>query len=200
MGLTAYQFTCTTILGSLAYFTPTLVTGLGFESVQANLMTVPPWAIGYVFSIAVAWSSDRFNERGLHVAACGGIAGIGFLTSALLPPTAYMSRYGCLLLVACGAFPAASPLVGWVTSNAPSGRTVGLAAAINNATVGAASVLSVWIWRSDEAERGYPTGLIVCCVCAFVTAALSLGLRFHYGKMNRNRVVDINGVAREWVL
>ncbi|KPI45351.1 putative transporter [Cyphellophora attinorum] len=31
--------------GSFTFFTPTIVTGLGYQSVQAQLLTVPPWAV-----------------------------------------------------------------------------------------------------------------------------------------------------------
>jgi hypothetical protein len=163
-------------------------------------MTVPPWAIGYVFSLGLAWSADHFNARGIHVAGAALLSGIGFLASTLLPPTAYSRRYGCLILACCGVFPSAAPLTAWVTCNVPSVRTIGLAAAMNNATVGLASIVAVWIWRSTEAAQGYPTGNKVCAACSFATAALALGLRFHYGRLNKTRVMDATSSQRTWAL
>ncbi|GLA67594.1 hypothetical protein AtubIFM54640_011262 [Aspergillus tubingensis] len=102
---------------SLAYFSPTIVRGLGYSSVTAQLMTVPPWAVGYIISMLLADSPDRFNARGLHVALAGLLAGTGFLAARLLPVTAYLARYGCLIVASCGVLPSAAPLTAWVTCN-----------------------------------------------------------------------------------
>jgi hypothetical protein len=190
--------TNTIVLNSLAYFTPTIVARLGYTSITAQLMTVPPWVVGYIVSLGLAYSADRFNARGIHVACATFLSGAGFLACTLLPADAYLKRYGCLILIACGAFPSASPMVGWVTCNVPSQRTMGLAAAINNGTVGIASIISVWIWPATDAARGFPTGNIVCSTASFVTTAIMVGLRIHYGRMNKNGKPDASGVQRVW--
>lgn len=196
--LTFCQLSNTIVLNSLAYFTPTIVARLGFTSITAQLMTVPPWVVGYLVSLCLAYSADRYNARGLHVAGATFLSGVGFLAYTLLPADSYAKRYGCLYLIACGAFPSASPMVGWVTCNVPSQRTMGLAAAINNGTVGIASIISVWIWPAKEAVRGFPTGNIVCSTASFVTTAIVVGLRLHYGRMNKKGALDASGVQRVW--
>jgi len=75
---------------------------------------------------------------------------------------------------------------------------MGLAAAINNGTVGIASIISVWIWPAKEAVRGFPTGNIVCSTASFVTTAIVVGLRLHYGRMNKKGALDASGVQRVW--
>jgi hypothetical protein len=188
----------TIVLNSLAYFTPTIVVRLGYTSITAQLMTIPPWVVGYIVSLGLAYSADRTNSRGIHVACATFLSGAGFLACCLLPADAYAQRYGCLYLIACGAFPSASPMVGWVTCNVPSQRTMGLATAINNATVGIASIISVWIWPASDAAKNYPKGNIVCATASFVTTAIVVGLRIHYGRMNRKSALDAAGVQRVW--
>jgi predicted MFS family arabinose efflux permease len=48
---------------SLAFFTPTITAGLGFDKLQSQLMTVPPYAVAYVVMILVSWSADHFNAQ-----------------------------------------------------------------------------------------------------------------------------------------
>jgi len=55
-------------LGSFTFYTPTLVTGLGFTSLEAQLLTIPPWIVGYIMALALSYSADRFNARGWHIA------------------------------------------------------------------------------------------------------------------------------------
>lgn len=100
--------------GSFTFFTPTIVTGLGYESVHAQLLTVPPWAVGFAVAICLSYSADRFDARGWHITVASTVGGIGWLTAGLLPHDAYVSRYGCLCLAACGAFPCAPSLTNWV--------------------------------------------------------------------------------------
>jgi hypothetical protein len=46
---------------SLAFFTPTITAGLGYDGLQSQLMTVPPYLIAYVVMVVVSWSADRFD-------------------------------------------------------------------------------------------------------------------------------------------
>lgn len=187
-------------LGSLTFYTPTIVTGLGYSSITAQLMTIPPWVVGYIVSLSLSYSADRLNARGWHIALSSTIGGIGWLTAGLLPAHAYTKRYGALILCACGAFPSAAPLSSWVTCNVPSIAAVGLAAALNNSAAGASQIIAQWIWRAQEKERGYPTGNFVCAACSFMTVAMAVGLRLMYGKMNRDGVRDSSGRERTWML
>lgn len=161
-------------------------------------MTVVPWALGYVVSLIFAWSADRLNARGVFVTIASTISGIAFVVISVLPAHAYSGRFACLIIACCGCFPNTAPLAAWVTCNVPSTRTMGLTAAINNMTVGASSILAVWIWKASEAPRGYPTGNAVCAACSFLTAILAAGMRYNYGRMNKNNVLDSTSLPRIW--
>ncbi|KAL3462048.1 major facilitator superfamily domain-containing protein [Aspergillus heterothallicus] len=187
------------VFQGLVYFCPTIVNGLGYSSIQTQLMTVAPWGASYVVAIILAKSADHFNSRGYHSAGAAVVSGAAFLGSALLPADAYKSRYACLIVACCGVFPSCSPLTAWVSCNAPSARTVGYAVALNNSVSGIASIIGVWIWRSSETEGGFPTGNKVSAICSFVTAFLALGLRFYYGRMNAKNAAN-GGTGRVWAL
>ncbi|KKY35272.1 putative major facilitator superfamily transporter [Diaporthe ampelina] len=64
----AVYFGISTPFSSLSLFTPSITAGLGYKDLQAQLMSVPPYAVAYVVQILVSWSADRFNSRGLHSA------------------------------------------------------------------------------------------------------------------------------------
>ena len=187
-------------LGSLTFFSPTIVAGLGFSSIEAQLMTVPPWICGYCVCLLLGWSADRTNARGWHILISSTLGGIGWLGAGLLPADAYTSRYGMLFLCACGAFPSSGPLSAWVTCNVPSIATMAIATAMNNSFAGVSQIISQWIWKAGEADRGYPTGNFVCAACSFATAAIAVGLRLWYGHMNRIGATDAKGNERIWLL
>ncbi|AEO60063.1 hypothetical protein MYCTH_2095369 [Thermothelomyces thermophilus ATCC 42464] len=179
---------------SLSLFTPSITAGLGYKDLQAQLMTVPPWAAAYVTQIVVSYSADRFNARGIHSAALALVGGVGFMASALLPPDAYLHRYGCLIVATAGSFACIPPLLGWLTSNVHSTASVGLAIAINvSFGAGMGQIPGVWIYKADEAARGYPTGHWANAAMLFLVALGALGLRVLYGYRNRKLLRESGG-------
>lgn len=184
--------------GSFTFFAPTIVAGLGYQSVEAQLMTVPPWVVGFAVAIALSYTADRWDARGWHVAGLSVAGGAGWLTAGLLAPEAYASRYGCLCLAAAGAFPCAPAMTNWVTCNTPSLLTIPFAIALHNSCAGLGQIVAQWIWKAGEAEAGYPTGNFVCAACSFFVAIVATGLRLWYGRMNRVGALDARGEKRIW--
>ncbi|KAI1205298.1 MFS general substrate transporter [Annulohypoxylon truncatum] len=182
----AIYFAVSLPFSSLSLFSPSIVAGLGFHDLEAQLLTVPPWAAAYIFQILMSWSADHFNARGYHCAAAAVIGAAGFLASAVLPADDYLGRYGCLIVGTAGAFGCIPPMLGWLTSNMWSTASIGLAVAINvSIGAGLGQMPGVWIYKADEAEKGYPTGHGVNCAMLFFVALGALGLRYYYGRKNR---------------
>ncbi|CRG83344.1 putative transporter C1002,16c [Talaromyces islandicus] len=183
----AIYFGISTPFSSLSLFTPSITAGLGYENLQAQLMTVPPYAVAYVVTVAVAGSADYFNARGIHSAIFSFIGAMGFLASAVLPADAYLHRYGCLIVATSGAFSCIPPLLGWLSSNLDTTAAAGLAIALNVSFGAPGQIAGVWIYKANEASRGYPTGhwtnaallLFVCVGCIL--------LQLYYVMMNRGR-------------
>lgn len=66
-------------------YAPSIIKDLGFTALQANGMNAVGSACALVWSISLAFSSDKFAERGLHIAT-GYLMGVaGLLWLALAP-------------------------------------------------------------------------------------------------------------------
>ncbi|OTA08192.1 MFS permease [Trichoderma parareesei] len=143
----------------------------------------PPFAICQVL---VAISADRFNARGYHAAGAALVGAVGFIASAALPATSYKARYGGLILATAGSFASIPPMLGWLTSNVVSTASTGLAIAINVSIGGGlGQIPGVWIYKADEAKRGYPTGHWTNAGFLLFVVAVCLGLRVFYGRKNK---------------
>jgi hypothetical protein len=115
------------------------------------------------------------------------------------------SRYGCLIVAACGAFSCIPPLLGWISSNLHSTAAVGLANALNISWGAPGQIVGVWIYKSTEATKGYPTGHCEWTAKVFcrhavantvmridinfgmllMVAVLCVAMRLYYGWRNR---------------
>lgn len=185
-------------LASGTCYTATIVTSLGYQSIEAQLLTIPPWVVGYIFALLYSFSADRLNARGYHVAFGSMLGAMGWLTSGCLPSHAYLARYGCLVLASAGAFPCVAPLSAWVSGNSPSIGTVALTIGLNNSAIGVGQVIAQWIWKDSERAIGYPTGNFVCAACGIAVSALCVALRWWYGRMNREKTPDSTGSPKIW--
>ncbi|CBF79229.1 hypothetical protein AN7027.2 [Aspergillus nidulans FGSC A4] len=148
---------------SLSLFTPAITSGLGYTSLNAQLMTVPPWAVAYVVTTAVAWSADHFNRY----------------------PRISLHRYGCLIVATSGSFACIPPLLGWLSSNIRSTAGTGLAIALNVSFGAPGQIVGVWIYKSNEAKRGYPTGHWTNAALLLLVTVGCLALRVYYGWRNK---------------
>lgn len=68
---------------SISLFAPTIVSGLGYEGLNAQLFTVPPYAIATVVTITVAWISDRYEARSWGASMSLFLAGMSFLVQGM---------------------------------------------------------------------------------------------------------------------
>lgn len=62
---------------------------------------------------------------------------------------------------------------------------MGLAIALNVSVGAPGQIAGVWIYKANEAKRGYPTGHWTNAALLFFVAAGSVGLRLYYAMMNR---------------
>ncbi|KAF7369772.1 MFS domain-containing protein [Mycena venus] len=199
----AIYFGVSPSFSSLSLFTPSIVAGLGFKSLKANLMTVPPYAVAYFVTVFTSWSADRHNSRGLHSCIACIVEAAGFMGSALLPADAYavthsffpflspatnasfsQHRYGCLIVGAAGFFASIPPLLGCITSNVLTTSAAGLVIGLNISFGAPGQIVGVWIYKADEAAKGYPTGHWTNCALLLFSAAGCLGLTMYYRRLN----------------
>lgn len=64
---------------SISLFAPTIVSGLGYEGLNAQLFTVPPYAIAFVVTVFVSYFSDKNEMRSWGTFISLIIAGVCFL-------------------------------------------------------------------------------------------------------------------------
>ena len=72
---------CDGSLYAFSLFVPSIIKGLGYSSVRAQLLTVPPYAVAALVTIFVGFIADRTRQRGLCniLVSFLGIAGFSML-------------------------------------------------------------------------------------------------------------------------
>ncbi|KAK7034630.1 hypothetical protein VNI00_012272 [Paramarasmius palmivorus] len=174
-----------TILYSLAYFAPTIVESLGHTAARAQLMTVPPFAAGFVVSIACAFISDKYQCRGLTTIFSAVLSTIGF--SIFLGSRHHPTQYGSLFFSISGAYTAAPTLSAWAANNATpqTRRATAIAVAIIMANAG--GILATWLMGSLSHAPRYTSATITLVVFSVCMGFGAAGNLWYLSSQNRKK-------------
>ncbi|KAG9259053.1 pantothenate transporter liz1 [Emericellopsis atlantica] len=95
-------------------FFPTVVETLGFGRTLTLVLTCPPYLIAGAVTIAVSWSSGKFNERTWHITISKAVAIVGFVAAGATLNTA--GRYVSMVIFTIGTYGVNSLILGWCSS------------------------------------------------------------------------------------
>ncbi|KNG83782.1 MFS transporter [Aspergillus nomiae NRRL 13137] len=182
-------------VASLSLFAPTIILGLGYTDLQAQLFTVPPYAVAYVVTLGLAWLSDRLKCRG--AIACGSqlVAFVAFAIQASLPVKAYTARYAFLVIATAGTFGGLPSLNAWVGDNIHTTTARSITTALNISFSGPGQIIGVWIYRAQDAPA-YRLGHGVNAGMSLLAAVLAFCLTLYYRREN----MKIKGTSQTlWV-
>ncbi|KAI5459370.1 major facilitator superfamily domain-containing protein [Mariannaea sp. PMI_226] len=149
---------------AFSVFLPLVVEGLGYKSIRANLMSVPPFVCGAVGLYIFAWSSDRHKERGYHIAGGILIGIIGLVLTVTLSTNT--GKYVALCILLSGVYVSPPLTVAWLSGNTPEPGKRSLVLGVNGfGNLG--GVIGAQLFRA-EFKPGYRVPLYVTLGCLAV--------------------------------
>ena len=100
---------------SYSLFLPTIIEGMGYSDIVAQLFTVPPNFLAFLVVIGASFLSDRIKMRGPLILAGFCIAAIGYIMQ--LASDAAGVKYAGTFFIAAGAFPCSPLILAWLSNN-----------------------------------------------------------------------------------
>ncbi|KAK9764553.1 hypothetical protein K7432_007852 [Basidiobolus ranarum] len=170
-------------LYSLSLFLPSIIGGMGYTNLTAQLMSAPPYAVACVFTILVSLHSNRKRERGLHVAAWMFVGMLGYLLLIFLRHQGPTALYIAAIITTTGVFANVPSMLSWFTNNIGGHTKRGVATAliISCGTIGGA--FGGQVYRVDDAPL-YVRGHAICMAC--MALGWSTALLFKWLLINEN--------------
>ncbi|KAL4750666.1 major facilitator superfamily domain-containing protein [Aspergillus terricola var. indicus] len=166
----ALIFLCIQVASATSNFFPTVVKTLGYNTVETLLLTVPPYMLGLVVSIANNWSADRFQNSSFHAIGPMVAAIIGFVIAAASVNTG--ARYFAMILMVAGGH----------GSNAVIKRAS--AVAFVNAFGNLAQIFSSYFYPDSSAPR-YVIAMAANSAFSLMVIILALCMRIILLRANR---------------
>jgi hypothetical protein len=165
-------------------FFPTIVKGFGFGSNTITLiLTAPPYLLAALVAFAVARSSDRFKERGWHIAMPTIVSCTGFIISAatLNRP----ARYASAFLYISGCFSSNALIFSWASntlSDSPEKRAC--ATAIINVLSQLGNIWSPYFFPKSDGPR-YTMAMILMMASTVGCGLLAVLIKWLLIRANR---------------
>ncbi|KAF8068065.1 major facilitator superfamily domain-containing protein [Lyophyllum atratum] len=172
------------ILYGLAYFTPSIVQGLGYTAARAQLFSVPPFAVAFFVTMAAAVVSDRYHCRGFVSMFCCVLCIIGF--SMYLASHSFKIKYASLFFSVTGAYCAAPSLSTWGANNAAPHTRRATAIAIGFIMTNSGGILVTWLLGSLSPPPLYTKATVTLLVFA-VLATVITGMNIVYLREQNKR-------------
>ena len=142
-------------LYTLSLFLPTIINELGYTAAQAQLLTVPPYAVATILTVVVAILAEKTHRRSPFILASTSLAIIGYIilltASTQKPGVAYTGT----IFAAAGIYPSCAIVLSWATANV-SGQSKRATATAMTITIGnLGAVLGTQLYRPKTSPRWY---------------------------------------------
>ncbi|GAA5827402.1 hypothetical protein JCM11251_003795 [Rhodosporidiobolus azoricus] len=175
-------------VSAFGVFAPLLVKGMGYSSIDANLMTIPPFAVGAVLLWCFLYSSDRYRERSLHTCAAMVLAIVGL--AVMYASNDNKTRYGFLFVCLGGAF------LAWLAGNTPVTSTRALVIGINGYS-NLAGVIAGQIFKASKYGPTYKFSLKITMILMAIGMCIFVAIRVYYQLLNKKRRAKIATMSPE---
>ena len=96
-------------------FLPSILLGLGYNTLQAQYLTIPPYLLGSICCCAVSFLSDRVKIKSIFLMGAACFTSTGYII--LIASTNNSAKYAAVYLVAMGLYIAPGLNLAWLGAN-----------------------------------------------------------------------------------
>lgn len=138
-------------LYTLSLFLPSIIKDLGYTAAQAQLLTVPPYAVAFVLTITLAFYSEKYRRRAPFILGSSSLAIIGYIL--LLSQKRLAVSYVGTIFAAAGIYPSVALILGWPANNVSGQTKRAIANALQISIGNLGAVLGTQLYRTETAPR-----------------------------------------------
>ncbi|SAL98614.1 hypothetical protein [Absidia glauca] len=167
---------------SFSIFLPTIVKAMGFQALQSQLLSVPPYVFGCITLLGVCRYSDYARQRGLPIIVCSMMTVLGytFLLIGNIIPLQYIG----VILVSCGINPTISLGISWLSNNQQGHTRRGVSLSAANMLSQVFGLVGTQIYRESDSPN-YRIGHAICLLFTLLTILLACMLRYLLARENK---------------
>ncbi|KAL7411142.1 major facilitator superfamily domain-containing protein [Mrakia frigida] len=178
-------------LGSVSAYLPTIIKGLGYTNAEAQLYTVPPYAVSLVFMLMVTTISDRYQQRAMPIMMVFLVGVVGWSLLLGVSPVgategALRARYfGCFCVVAAG-YTNIPLIISWQAGNTGAQTQRAVSLGMLNTVGQSLAILAAFLFPSLEGPK-FIKGASINVAFQGLGFFITLGMYMYYKTENNRR-------------
>jgi len=160
---------------TLAIFLPTIINELGCTAAQAQLLSIPPYVVGFILTMTAAVYAEKTKLRAPFIIASSSLSIIGYIV--LITGDRPAVSYGGAVVAVSGAFTSAAVIASWPANNV-SGQTKRATANAMQLSIGnLGPILGIQLYQSKWAPKFYVANCVVRHLTCLFGNTLNMPLR-----------------------
>jgi hypothetical protein len=144
---TVYFAICCALF-SFSLFLPSIIQSLGYTANEAQLLSVPPYAVASVVGVCTALLSDYMRVRGKLILFSLPLAIIGYVLIARV--SSNVTKYGLTFLMASGIYGSVPPLLVWILNNSAGHYKRATAGAMQVCMANCGGIVAAFLYPDSE--------------------------------------------------
>ncbi|KAI0156943.1 MFS general substrate transporter [Xylariaceae sp. FL1272] len=169
--------------GGVTNFLPAVVKTLGYNNVNTQLLTSPPYVLCVITTSLNAWHADKTGERFWHITGSLLVALVGFIVAATT--TSIGPRYFAIIIMVPGVYGGFVVALAWISNTMPRPPAKRAAAlAFINAVSNATSIYASYLYQDWMAPR-YIIAFSVNSATVLLAIFFAGVLRIVLGRLNK---------------
>lgn len=143
-------------LYTLSLFLPTIIKSLGYTSAQAQLMTIPPYAVATVLTVIISVVSYKTQRKAPFIVCTSTLAILGYiiLLSTPIPHKPGVAYFGTIV-AAAGIYPSTALVLSWPCENVSGQTKRAVANALQISIGNLGAVIGTQLYRPKWSPRYY---------------------------------------------
>ncbi|KIY50207.1 MFS general substrate transporter [Fistulina hepatica ATCC 64428] len=183
------------ILYGLAYFSPTIISVLGYTDAKAQLMSVPPYAVAFVCALTTSYISDRFQCRGAICIVGSILCIIGF--AMFLGSYNMHVQYGSLFFSITGTYVLAPSEATWNAVNVAPHTRKASAIAFGFIMTNSGGILATWLLGSLSTAPRYTKATITLLIMSVLLVVVSIINMLFLWTQNKKKAITRSKITKE---
>lgn len=173
---------------STSFFTPTILSQLGWTSVRAQVLSIPIYVLAAAVSLFAAYWSDHFRHRYTFVILGVLVATTGYITLLAQSTVSVAGRYIAIYLIMVGGYITQPITLVWLNNNMGGHykRSINAAMQIGFGNLGGIVASNIFITtQRPKFVVGYSVALALLWLCAGAATVLVWGMKRENGRRDR---------------
>ncbi|PGH14631.1 hypothetical protein AJ79_02966 [Helicocarpus griseus UAMH5409] len=178
-----------------SFFVPTILNQMGYDSVRAQVMSIPVFAAATVITLTCALLSDHLKHRYAFSMLGVLVATVGYVLLIVQNSVVVGVRYFAVFAITVGGFISQPLVLGWLSNNMGGHYKRSVSSSMQIGFGNTGGLIASNVFLKEEAPlypRGYGVSLALMWVCGMACTVFVLLL------MRENKIRDAGG--RDWRL